>query len=177
MGPPRVRRRTVPGLATYRPVLNSLASKEGALKTCSVTADRREVSEWTARTRCRRITPRRGHLRPWHRGFMRLQRGMTVAGIEPCVARALARACLVDWTRTEHIAHVVKTDVAEADRLLRQLESDGSNRSRNPATTSPGSPRRVRRLCYVGQAATSSRQLAGDGPTPRLMWIDTGLAG
>lgn len=48
-----------------------------------------------------------------------------MAGIEPGVARALARACLVDWTRTEYIAHVVKTDVAEADRLLRQLESDG----------------------------------------------------
>lgn len=56
---------------------------------------------------------------------MRLQRGVTVAGIEPGVARALARACLVDWTRTEYIAHVVKVDVAEADRLLHQLESDG----------------------------------------------------
>ena len=56
---------------------------------------------------------------------MRLQRGVTVAGIEPGVARALARACLVDWTRTEYIAHVVKVDVAEADRLLHQLASDG----------------------------------------------------
>ncbi|MCP2286867.1 hypothetical protein APR04_005812 [Promicromonospora umidemergens] len=56
---------------------------------------------------------------------MRLQRGVTVAGIEPGVARALARACLVDWTRTEYIAHVVKVDVTEADRLLHQLESDG----------------------------------------------------
>ncbi|MCP2284173.1 hypothetical protein APR04_003093 [Promicromonospora umidemergens] len=56
---------------------------------------------------------------------MRVQRGVTVAGIEPGVARALARACLVDWTRTEYIAHVVKVDVAEADRLLHQLESGG----------------------------------------------------
>lgn len=35
---------------------------------------------------------------------MRLQRGVTIAGIEPSAARALARACSVDRTRTEYIA-------------------------------------------------------------------------
>lgn len=55
---------------------------------------------------------------------MRLQRGVTVAGIEPGLARNLARACLRDWTHTEHVAHLAKVDVAEAERLLRQLESE-----------------------------------------------------
>lgn len=56
---------------------------------------------------------------------MRLQRRATVAGIEPGLARAIARACLHDWTRTEYIAHVVKVDLANAERILHQLESDG----------------------------------------------------
>ncbi|MCP2264408.1 hypothetical protein ACFQHV_23690 [Promicromonospora thailandica] len=80
---------------------------------------------------------------------MRLQRGETVARIEPGVARSLARACLVDGTRTDYIAHVVKVDVAEAERLLRQLEADGYVRHETPEsdgepevwwnTTLPGS--------------------------------------
>ncbi|WP_460751592.1 nucleotidyltransferase domain-containing protein [Myceligenerans cantabricum] len=56
---------------------------------------------------------------------MRLQREAPVAGIDPGLARDLARACLHDWTRSAYIAHVVKADVAEAERLLGQLESEG----------------------------------------------------
>lgn len=56
---------------------------------------------------------------------MRLQRGVAVAGIEPRLARELARACLRDWTHTERIAHLAKADVSETQRLLHQLESEG----------------------------------------------------
>jgi len=56
---------------------------------------------------------------------MRLQRGVEVAGIEPALARDVARACLHDWTHIENVAHVVKVDADEAGRLLRRLESEG----------------------------------------------------
>lgn len=56
---------------------------------------------------------------------MQLQCDVPVAGIDPGLARDLARACLHDWTRSAYIAHVVKVDGAEAERLLNQLESEG----------------------------------------------------
>src|SRR5690606_17737733 len=56
---------------------------------------------------------------------MRLQRGVAVAGIEPMLARRVARACLHDWAHAEYVASVVKVDVAEAELLLGRLEAEG----------------------------------------------------
>ncbi|GAA1874446.1 hypothetical protein [Myceligenerans crystallogenes] len=56
---------------------------------------------------------------------MRLERAVAIAGIEPDLARSIARACLHDWAFTERVAHVVKIDLAQANELLRRLQTEG----------------------------------------------------
>lgn len=64
---------------------------------------------------------------------MRLKRGVTVAGVEPELARTLARACCRDWTGTAVVAERVKLPAAEVVAMLGQL-ADADYLERRNAT-------------------------------------------
>ena len=56
---------------------------------------------------------------------MRLKRGAEVAGIEPGLARDVARACRDDWRFPEYVAERVHLPLQEASALLERLEAEG----------------------------------------------------
>ncbi|WP_448072274.1 hypothetical protein [Georgenia yuyongxinii] len=56
---------------------------------------------------------------------MRLQRGRPVAGVEPELARDLARACAYHWRHTEFVASRVHRPAEEVMPLLEQLAAAG----------------------------------------------------
>ncbi len=57
---------------------------------------------------------------------VRLQRGVLVSGVDPAVARALARAChREDFCTTARAASVARVPPAEAGALLMSVSDDG----------------------------------------------------
>lgn len=56
---------------------------------------------------------------------MRLQRGVEVAGIEPGIARDVARACHGDWTLAEYVAERLPLRLGETVAMLGSLQQEG----------------------------------------------------
>lgn len=56
---------------------------------------------------------------------MRLQRGVEVAGLEPGVAREVARACHSDWTLAEYVAERLHLRLDETVAALGRLQLEG----------------------------------------------------
>lgn len=56
---------------------------------------------------------------------MRLQRGTLIAGLDPEIARFIARCCSPDWTSLGYVAHRLKVSDADAERMLLALAAEG----------------------------------------------------
>ena len=67
---------------------------------------------------------------------MRLKRGVAVAGVEPEVARALARGCHDNWSPASWISRRAKVDPGAVVPLLECL-ADGGYLQRRPAELYP----------------------------------------
>ena len=64
---------------------------------------------------------------------MRLQRDTPVAGLDPALARDLARNCHGDWTLTVAVADRCKLPVADTRAALTQLAEAGYLQRRDPS--------------------------------------------
>ena len=82
--------------------------------------------------RCRSVVPAGQPSRAFLAGSpartlvaMRLQRGMSVGGVEPERARDLARACHRGWKATGDVAGRLNLPADDAERMLHQLADAG----------------------------------------------------